>query len=93
MGEQQRAAMQAAIKLLEVQDRLGRPAPSAAREVITALRAALTQQEQDWESRAEIAEQQVVSLSEELEHCKGLLRKQQEQDEPVALAKEEACSK
>jgi hypothetical protein len=42
------------------------------------------QQEPDWESRAEIAEQQVVSLSEELERCKGLLRRQQEQGEPVA---------
>jgi hypothetical protein len=41
MTEQQRAAMQAALKLLEVQDRLGRPAPQAAREVIAALRAAL----------------------------------------------------
>jgi hypothetical protein len=48
------------------------------------LRAALAQQEPDWESRAEIAEQQVVSLSEELAHCKGLLRKQQERAEPVA---------
>jgi hypothetical protein len=45
MTDQQKAAMQAALKLLEVQDRLGRPAPQAAREVIAALRAALAQQE------------------------------------------------
>ena len=53
-------------------------------KAITALRAALAQQDEpDHETRAELAEQQVVQLAEERDHYRNLWQKAQ-QAEPVA---------